>query len=69
MVTPDGNVYFRVKVQFMRFPLLPPTIENCRKCRFRIEQLGGCIKTDLRECRIGREGYYDGGVFRELIER
>jgi hypothetical protein len=64
------RVLFEYSVDFARVPLLPPTIENCKKCAFyqRPEIPGGnCIKTDTRICQIGQDGYFVKNYMREVI--
>jgi hypothetical protein len=65
------KVLFEYSVDFVRVPLLPPTIENCRKCvfyQYRKIPGGSCIKTDTRICRFGREGYFVKNYMREVVD-
>jgi hypothetical protein len=63
------KILFEYSVDFVRVPLLPPTIENCRKCTFhRVHAEGGCIKTDTRICQIGRDGYFVRNYMREVVD-
>jgi hypothetical protein len=63
------KVLFEYDVDFVRVPLLPPTIENCRKCAFyRVLVRDGCVKTDTRICQIGRDGYFVKNYMREVVD-
>jgi hypothetical protein len=55
-------------VDFMKLPLLPPTIENCRKCALFMTSrpVGDCIRTDRRICLDGRNGYFAKNYMREV---
>jgi hypothetical protein len=63
------KVLFEYEVDFVRLPLLPPTIENCRKCAFyRAFAAGGCIRNDTRICEFGRNGYFAKDYMREVVD-
>jgi hypothetical protein len=63
------TVLFEYGVDFVRIPLLPPTVENCTKCAFyRVFAKGGCIRTDTRLCQTGREGYFVKNYMREVVD-
>jgi hypothetical protein len=57
------KVLFEYDVDFMRFPLLPPTIANCEKCAFYRPE---CIRSDTRVCNMGQNGYFAKNYMREL---
>jgi hypothetical protein len=55
------KVLFEYGVDFINLPLLPPTIENCKKCAFYQHPDipgGNCVRTDSYICDIGRNGYF-----------
>jgi hypothetical protein len=61
------KVTFVYGVDFVRLPLDPPTIENCRKCAFYMAHVSdGCIRCDHRICNIGRSGYFIKNYMREV---
>jgi hypothetical protein len=65
------KVLFEYSVDFVRVLLLPPTIENCRKCAFYQHPKipgGSCIKIDTRICRVGRDGYFVKNYMRETVD-
>jgi hypothetical protein len=65
------KVTFEYGVDFMKLPLPPPTIENCRKCAFFQDGKApgrGCIRTDTRICQTGRNGYFTKYYMREVID-
>jgi hypothetical protein len=58
-------------VDFCNLPLSSPTIENCKKCAFYLEQnIPGdrCAKEDTRICNIGRNGYFVKNYLREDVD-
>jgi hypothetical protein len=65
------KVLFEYGVDFINLPLLPPTIENCKKCAF-YQYLkipgGNCIRTDTRICDVGRNGYFAKNYTREAVD-
>jgi hypothetical protein len=65
------KVLFEYLVDFVSVPLLPPTIENCKKCAFyqcSETPEGGCIKTDIVTCQIGMKGYFVKNYMREIVD-
>jgi hypothetical protein len=60
------KVVFEYDVDFMRVPLDPPTIGNCRKCVFIGKEPFGCIREDHRVCNIGRNGYFTKNYMHEV---
>jgi hypothetical protein len=62
------KVIFEYGVDFVRLPLDPPTIGNCRKCAFFGEwgKMDRCVRTDHRICNTGRAGYFIKNYLREV---
>ena len=50
------EVIFIYNVEFINYPLEPPTMPNCEKCAFR--ENGNCIRSKCRKCDFGRNGYF-----------
>jgi hypothetical protein len=62
---------FEYSVDFVRVSLMPPTIENCKKCVFyQYPKIpgGSCIKIDTRICQVGLNGYFVKHYMREMVD-
>jgi hypothetical protein len=65
------RVLFEYGVDFVNLPSSPPVIENCKKCAFyQYPKIpgGGCVKTDIRLCADGRNGYFAKNYARESVD-
>jgi hypothetical protein len=64
------KVTFEYDVDFMRLPLDPLTIGNCRKCAFFGEwgKQDRCVRTDHRICNTGRAGYFSENYMGEVSD-
>jgi len=58
-------VRFAYSVDFVNYPMEPPTKENCLKCAFYIN---GCIRLNCGMCDFGRNGYFIKKSMVELPE-
>jgi hypothetical protein len=59
-------VRFRFDVDFVNYPMEPPTKENCMKCAFKIG--GNCWRSTSKICGFGRNGYFAKNRIYELPE-
>jgi hypothetical protein len=58
------KVLFEYGVDFVNFPVPPPTMDNCGKCTFHSGAI--CVKADMELCRFGQNGYFVKNYIREL---
>jgi len=60
-------IRFTYNVDFVNYPMEPPTKENCLKCAF---YYGHCIRPELNcgMCDFGRNGYFIKKSMYELPE-
>jgi hypothetical protein len=65
------KVLFEYGVDFIYFSLLPPAIENCKKCAFYCDSKrpgSNCIRTDHGMCALGLNGYFAKNYLREVVD-